>query len=69
MKLQMLRSLAKGKQKIFPHLQNQSANPEDWLLRDEEGVTGTARGEVALNPCVMCLFCISIHLLMLFTVI
>ena len=30
----MSRNLAKGRPR--PHLQNQSENPEDWLIRDEE---------------------------------
>ena len=31
----MSKKLTKGRPR--PHLQNQSANPEDWLIRNEEG--------------------------------
>ena len=34
-KLKVSKKLTKGRPR--PHLQNQSANPEDWLIRDKEG--------------------------------
>ena len=35
MKLKVSKKLTKGRPR--PHLQNRSANPKDWLIRNEEG--------------------------------